>query len=428
MAPTLLLLLALLCGKAWMQAQQNVTVVLQQNAPTMSPNLAARLSCARYTDISGFPLIYVADDFVVPNLGLSNCTVLNFNVTGLRLRNDLSPYNITIQLLQHNTTGNKPYRLPFFSLTLCSPNGSCIWDPRTGIPIATYFSLKEGDVDDQGRVFSLSNVSFLPRDQTVWFAFYATLAQHFVYQSYVQNNMFWVPLNNNSGATQPEAFLYGQPNYHFKMRDVNNVLRYGFSEWTDATTVLLSIPIAGALPQMAFTVSLYCNTPGSSPPPTMPTTEPPTILASEETVQPTRTPSSESVSAAPTEAPTSNHSLIDGIWADPKISVPIVLIPVLFIFFCMACILLGYFRRNGKRRQTAPIELGDLEGRHEDNPSATGFDRYAIVGEMPTVPSTVVKSKWTDGMLMSTVSFSDDDDKQESTLDGTHDWMAKKDS
>ena len=172
--------------------QSIITLLQQTNGKQLYYDFSNRLICTKFTDIYKFPLILVTDDFVLPayeqtGIDVSQCTSLVFNITWIRTKRDLDPYNITLLLMRHDSTTNKPSNVSFFKRTLSSPNNTGIWPMLYNVPNPVQLFINQGDIADDGvTMFDFTNRTFLSINETLWFSFYVTVPQHFYYQGFVQ--------------------------------------------------------------------------------------------------------------------------------------------------------------------------------------------------------------------------------------------------
>lgn len=319
------LILVLLCITGVYSTIEPGVLVNQSNVYELFYDLSNRIECHNFTDIYRYPLIYVADDFVIPaytsmdlrNKISSDCTSLTFSFTTIRSKQDLDPYYVTLQLFYHDAVNDAPQNTAFYSKSFCAPNvDTCLWDRRLNIPLKTTLVLQNGDVGDDGvTVFDLSNSNMLPTGQTLWVAIYVTVPVHYANNLFRENTLFWMTLNNKSGSTPLVSTFYNNiPNRHYKYKDVNNLRKNNLTTWTDATVLQPYLGIKTSTFNMAWSLSLSCNMavpfvtePPSPPERTVVPSRPPTPIP---TYSPTNEPTSDIIidDNNVTDGPTNNNT------------------------------------------------------------------------------------------------------------------------
>lgn len=361
-------------------------LINQTNGYTLYYDITNRLECHNYTDFWAYPLVRVADDFVLPafrTLDLkNNCSGLVFTFTTIRLKIDTDPYSITIQLFHHNKTANTPQNNPFFSRTTCSPDGTCVWPTRLNTPLTTTITINQGDRGDDGS--TLFDLSSLPTSVTLWVSIYITAPDHPSTSILRENSLYWMSLDNKSTSTPLQPMFYNEtPNYHYQYIDVNNIHRNGFTSWTDATIVQPILGVTTTTFNMAFTVTLLCKAGvdmtilATTDAPTSQPTEAPTVTPTQKpTVAPTLAPTT--LSPPPVQAdnttsvsPSPTNVTNGTIWDDPSlvplsiwVSVPLgVVVLVMTILVCLRCcrrckrvINVGAYLRSRKKDSSVELE------------------------------------------------------------------------
>ena len=294
-------------------------LVNQTNGYTLYYDLTNRIECHNYTDIWGFPLVYVADDFLIPLYeqldAYVDCIGVSFSFTTIRLKVDTDPYSIALRLFRHNASTNGPSDTPFYENTRCSPTGSCAWPTRLNVPLTTTIVINNGDSNDVN-TSSPFDMTMLPLNETIWAAMYVTVPDHPSTSILRENSLFWMTLDNKSSSTPLQPLFYGStPNYNYKYIDVNNLHRHGFTQWTDATQIQPILGISTTTYNMAWTVSLMCDaniTNRALKPIVVPTEAPTAEPTSVPTTQrPTPSPTNEAdpPSDAPTGVPTTTDTV-----------------------------------------------------------------------------------------------------------------------
>lgn len=415
----------------------SIVLVNQTNGYTLYYDLTNRIECHNYTDIWGYPLVTVADDFVIPvfmDLNMtSDCAGISFNFTTIRLKVDTDPYSITTRLFYHDSITNGPRNTPFFTRTQCSPDNTCRWPTRLNVPMTTTIMINNGDLaDDKVTPFDLAS---LPQGQTLWASIYVSVPDHPSTSILRENSLFWMTLDNKSTSSPLQTVFYNEtPNYHYKYIDVNNLHRNGFTSWTDATVVQPILGIYTNTFNMAWTVSIICNGSNLSilpiiEPTPMPTSEPTT---STPTMAPTLAPS-----VAPTSVPTNTMvptfdnetTIINGTeWYEKYIKdkqAQVILyaalgtILIIVILSCLVCLCMKYYRYR-KKHNNGVTSLDKYLGEHKDrdielgpiSSSYSDFHREQDGDQSQTLKkrNLPVKRTWTDKETFSTVSLSDQDE------------------
>ncbi len=384
-----------------------IVIVNQTNGYTLYYDLSNKIECHNYTDIWGFPLVAVADDFVIPafsNLDMKNdCLGLSFNFTTIRLKVDTDPYSITTRLFYHDEVTNGPRNTSFFKRTQCAPdNNTCRWSTRLNVPITTTISIYNGDMDDDNiTVFDLSS---LPQAQTIWASIYVSVPDHPSTSILRENNLFWMTLDNKSTSTPIQHQFYNEtPNHNYKYIDVNNLHKNGFIKWTDATVVQPVLGIHTNTFNMAWTVSLLCNGTNitvlpiiqpTAEPTTEPTSEPTSMPTNAPTLQPTSAPTNPVIITTPaptiidniTDAPTVN----DTAWYENYLKdrqTQMIVYSVLGTFFiiiclsCITCLCLKYLRYRKRKDGYGLLNVDEFLGKAKDRdielgPLSTSYSDY----------------------------------------------------
>jgi hypothetical protein len=326
-------------------------VLNHTNAYTLYPNTANKVMCQKIMDRLDHPLIIATDDVILPHQetwltqwGIKNCSSATFSFTTIRTRNDLNPYNITLQLMRHDDLENRPGEI-FFVKTLAWPTNNIRWlYDIIGIPSQNDITLEHGELADDGTTrFDLTDPDFLRPGTRMWVAFYVSLPWH-MGQSLRTNSMYWVTLADTLGSSPIQSFPTGTLNRHFYYKDAYDLEKFGFRNWTDATIVSPYIGITPSTNQLAWSLSLQCT--GVPPQPTI--------------VPPPVTTTSPTLSEPPTEedgpfiynntnqtngtmgVTTLNHSLILGLT-----------LPLLLLIIIILLVAVGCFIWRKKKRKTA---------------------------------------------------------------------------
>ena len=382
-------------------AETTYSLLNQSNGYTLYFDLTNRVECHNYTDFWGYPLICVADDFILPsfvNLDMSrDCTGLSLNFTTIRLKVDMDPLSITIRLFRHNTSNNGPSDTAFYTRTMCSPDGTCKWPTRLNTPAVTSITLNNGDPDDKGT--SVFDLATLPTGETLWVSIYVSVPDHPSTTILKENSLYWMTLENKSTSMPLQKTFYdGTPNYNYKYIDVNNLHRSGFTSWTDASVVQPLLGVSTTTFNMAWTVSLLCQSgttfllsfPPTESPTVSPTTGAPTTLTP--TLVPTIAPTAEPTLEPTSEPTTASNDTSMGNetqWYEKYIREPTrdqiiiygILGPTLFLFslFCCACLCIKCYRY---RKRGGPISINAFLGRYKSDseievgPIVTTFSEY----------------------------------------------------
>lgn len=394
----MMILLLIVLFSVSLDAQANISYSLlnQTNGYTLYFDLTNRVECHNYTDFWGYPLVCVADDFILPsfvNLDMSrDCTGLSLNFTTIRLRVDMDPLSITIRLFRHNTSNNGPSDTAFYTRTMCSPDGTCKWPTRLNTPSVTSITLHNGDPDDNGS--SVFNLAALPTGETLWVSIYVSVPDHPSTTILKENSLYWMTLENKSTSTPLQKTFYdGTPNYNYKYIDVNNLHRNGFTSWTDATVVQPLLGVSTTTFNMAWSVSLICQSgttfllsfPPTESPTSSPTTATPTMAP---TYAPTIAPTSE-----PTSEPTTLNDTTTGnetMWYEKyireqtreQIIIYSILGATLFLFSLCCCVCLCIKCYRYRKKGGGPISINTFLGKHKSDseiemgPIVTTFSEY----------------------------------------------------
>lgn len=424
--------------------QSPVVLLNQTNAYTLYYDLSNRIECHNYTDLWGYPLIYVVDDFVMPlfnEIDVSrDCTAIVFNFTTIRLKVDTDPYSITTRLFYHDYVTGGPRATPFFSHSRCSPDKSCRWPLRLNVPMTTSIAISNGDMDVDG--VTPFDLSMIPASETIWAGFYVSVPDHPSTSILRENSLFWMTLDNKTGSTPIKRLFYNDTlNNHYKYRDANNLHRNGFTQWTDASLVQPIIGIQTTTLNMAWTVSLLCNATNTSVLSPFQTLEPTSEPTQEPTVSPTMTPTEFPTTMTPTTEPpiiiddnstTKNNTvnetgLIEKYLRDRQTIIYAVVIAMLLsCFTCFAvCFCYKYYKY---RKSTGKTSLAGFLGKHQDRdiemgPVATSYSEYKeeqqqrnYSGDENDQPATHKRrpqaaSTWTGKETYSHVSLSDQDEQ-----------------
>lgn len=364
-----------------------IVILNQTNDHPLFYDLTNRIESVRYTDIYGFPLLQVVDDFIIPpytrlyivNHMSSSCNGLSFSFNTIRTRQDMDPYNITIELF-YDDGYNYPLNVSFFKRTVCSPytviDNNCSWDKKINIPTITDIILNNGDMDDNNiTVFDLSNIDFIPTGRKLWVSIYATVPRHGAGNLLQSNSFYWMTLNNRTySSVLMQTFYNGVDNSNYKFRDVNNLYKVNATTWIDATVLQSSLKISTVSYNMALKVSIMCNL----IPPYVP--EPPTIMpyitvapTSEPTSTPTDEPTVINTTLVPTASPTylltteeptminddennTTNKTNTSIWFDKYLkqrNVQIIVYSMLsfLIFVILFVFLIIFYRRRSNRKK-----------------------------------------------------------------------------
>jgi hypothetical protein len=346
----------------------HVDLIKQVNAVERWYDLFNRIRCYEMTDILGSPSVMVADDFIITSSTSENytsCESLNFTLNTIRTFQDQNPLAIIIMLMYHDNITNGPGKV-FFKRTLLSPNNTGIWDTLVNVPSFTSFIINHGDLDDDNT--TKFDFYSLPRYQTLWFSFYGIGPRDFSVSTYRENSMFWITLNNNTIASTPVVNPLFQnasltvPNYDYFIRsiDVDNMLKFNMSNWTDAIISQPYMLVSTKTYNMAWSVQMTCF--HNTPPPTM-TTETPTI-------------NMVVITSAPSFAPFINSSSSPSSLKNDTINTPQeeskapIVVPIVGIFMLsitILCIVLCITksRERSKRKQMDENFINGLRG-HED--------------------------------------------------------------
>jgi hypothetical protein len=237
------------------QQQQLVNVTLSLLDQTDAAGSGGAILCQRLLDHRGAPLLLAADDLVLPGALLASavsCQTLQMTFATTRTRSDVDPSNVTVQLLY--TTAQGPGVL-FFQRSWVWPSGT----PTGAVPLQ--LTLREGDWDDAGLVqFQLQNASFWPRDLAIWVALYVSMPVDPLPTA--QNAFFWLTLAPGVVSTQSNMFYY---------RDASNLQRWGFVNWTNATTAAPKLSLGAGTTQMQWSATLQCQQRETVAPTTEPT-------------------------------------------------------------------------------------------------------------------------------------------------------------
>lgn len=306
------ILLLLLCVAAALE--KNISLVDQRNAAELTPDvLRNTVLCQRATDIYGFPLVYAADDAVLPPLahfrahgvqaGVDDCHSLSVQLWAIRTRQDRAPDNLTLQFWRHNATTRGPGAL-FYAKTFAAPLNNAGWRRDVvGQPWAYLLRLQLNEVGDDGVTrFNFRDPYFLGAREQFWLAFYCSVARHRDAGPRT-NGMYWLTLNRHPrtvGALQ--STLFGAPNHNFVFRDAADLLELGLTNWTPAPEAQRALQLtAQTTHNLAFHAYMTCS--ATTDAPTRAPTEPVPM-----TRGPTATPSvapslAESNSSAVTTAP-----------------------------------------------------------------------------------------------------------------------------
>lgn len=364
----LIFFISLIYSKIQQQEQLDRPITLwalnHTNAYTLYPNTANKVMCQKIMDRLDHPLIIAADDVILPvqevwltRWGIKNCSSATFSFTTIRTRNDLNPYNITLQLMRHDEKENRPGDI-FFVKTLAWPTNNVRWlYDIIGIPSQNDITLQHGELaDDDTTRFDLANPDFLRLGTRMWVAFYVSLPWH-MGQSLRTNSMYWVTLADTIGSSPIQSFPGDNTvNHHFFYKDAYDLEKFGFRNWTDATIVSPYIGITPSTNQLAWSLSLQCTgvppSPTILPPPVM--TTPPTKSPTEEEEPPfiynntNQTNGTMGVTAL-------NHSLILGLTLTLLLPFIIVLIVV------VSCFIWRKKKRNAALQTNIKQRLSDFE-------------------------------------------------------------------
>lgn len=279
---TVLLVIILVLLNVNRSTELKLPLITQVNRLERYYDLFNRVRCQELPEIAGRPTFIAADDFVItlPHVAgqKGDCHALNFIINTIRTRNDKDPQSITYMLLYHDPVTNKPGDV-FFKRTLSSPNATGIWDSFLGIPRLTTLTIQQGDLDDDNVTrFDFNNNTFLPHNQTLWFATYVTMVRNYSSTTSKENAFFWVTLNNYTGSTPVVDPLYKETqsnitlinhHYQYMVIDIYNQLKYNFSEWTDANIAQSKIGVSTKTYNMAWSVTLQCTFQSPTPPSTI---------------------------------------------------------------------------------------------------------------------------------------------------------------
>jgi len=239
----------------------------------------AMLPCQKMIDIPRSPTLQAADVFVVPPLHW--CTEITARLTVTRSKKDADPADVHVVVL-----ANKLMPDEVGSTTRDEP-GRVLVDRTYGAPA--------GGWSDPARTKGLSDRSTIPQTLEFvvslssdaqrlgpgkhWLSFYATLPLHFSFADQMENRIYW---NLAARSTVSDA------DYRFK--DKNDLLRFGFANWTSATRVAAALKFANSTSsELAFSVDaeltpfddLFANDTGRNSTPVVPLTvaDPPTEKA-----------------------------------------------------------------------------------------------------------------------------------------------------
>lgn len=269
---SVLLLLLYMAGAVVLPV--NVTVLNQTNGYQTHPDLGNALPCQNLTDRWGTPLLQAADDLWIPDLayfearnvprGLGDCGAMSLQLSTLRYKNDLNPYSVTLVFMRHNASAGLPSEdAPFYSKTWQWPYNNYRWQSDTlSRPWDSLFRLQLNELGDDGTTrFNFRDQAFLPPGSVVWVSFYATVPEH-EDQRLMSNKMYWVTLNNETGAARVAATFAGSGglarNNDFAYRDRSNYLGQGWTRWTTALPVEREMLVTPTTNNMAWRVAFEC--------------------------------------------------------------------------------------------------------------------------------------------------------------------------
>jgi hypothetical protein len=377
----------------------NISLLKQINAPVRFNDWTNRIPCSNQTDIYQSPLVYISDDFTISFPMAANATVfycqsMTFTLNIMRVKQDQDPRSITYELAYHDKENGRPGDV-FFKKTLPSPNGTGIWDNILSVPYYIDLTVKQGDLDDSGLIsFDFGNRTFLPYDTTLWFAFYTTGPRHFSSTTYRENRVYWITLNTDGGTTPVVNPLFDSiPNYHYHYKDVNNLLGYNFTNWTEASIVQPYIGISTKTFNLAWSASISClsttyltnrpptltpttvTTTTTSPTTTTITTETPTYIATTATmtvkpsIPPLIAPYNNNESDAPTATIIAIETNTTGEGDPSKKSLTIPLLGMLFFMLIIACVVCVLFKARERKKEK------QVEAMLRDNENANGLNR-----------------------------------------------------
>jgi hypothetical protein len=298
----MILLLLFMAGASALVA--NVSILNQTNVVERFPNLANRVRCQNITDIYLQPLLVAADDAVLPPItffqsqrvvnGLDDCSALTFAFSGIRMKSFSNPTSITVMFMRGDGEGGGPGSLLYRKSLPWATNDQMWQKDYLALPWTYEVTLQWNEVGDDGVTrLDFRSPAFLPPLQRFWLAFYCTAPQQ-IGTGFRLNAMYWVTLNNLTGSTPLRPQLFGGvPNRDFLFRDVNNLLKFGFTNWTTAKAYETVAGIVPSTNNLAWSLFFTCNV---SAVPTFAPVESPT-LGPTAPIAPT---------ASPTQTPTSN--------------------------------------------------------------------------------------------------------------------------
>ena len=232
-----------------------------------SSNVLPYIICQNITDMTNFPTLKSADDFIIPPLstfiinnipyGLDTCRAVIFSISYKRSRYTEDPKSIVLSLMRDNNSGPGTV---FWQKTFPHPLNS--WNINTNNPGVMILQINIGEIDDLGNEFDLSS-NAMGYNTKIWVSFYVNLNRNFSITGYRENIFYWIiydipPNLQLTEIDSPYKYYYKTSPYYFI--DYNNLLRKDLTHWSIAQNVerLLGINSDNSF-NLAWQVQLLCK-------------------------------------------------------------------------------------------------------------------------------------------------------------------------
>ncbi len=354
------LVFVLLLTPLWNTRELTYNILNQYNASTQPQN---RVISQYFTDPDLEAYMKGADDILIPSnlASTSNCTRLSITFVMVRVKHDQNPQSVTVEFFYDDETNinrSKPGVL-FYSRQF----STMVWDNISLNKVFNMtFDFNNGDGNEimGGAVFDLFNVSFFPPNKRIWISFHATGPRSFSFAGFQENCLYWMTYGDSPVNNKLYDNITLNQEYHFI--DLNNSMREGLQQWTQADIAEPLIGLNSYSYNLAWNVDLICHDmtteqPSSSPT-VIPTGSPTDIIPI--TVSPTESPTTASNENITTDPPTLfNYTILETI--DKKAVLIGIAIPVALIALCCLCLCFCYRKwrkkKSEKQKQLAKFEV-----------------------------------------------------------------------
>jgi hypothetical protein len=225
-------------------------LLVEQRAPIM-PSVESAYPAQEFVDLVGSPIVMVSDDFLVDRNLYDNCTLWSVSIDVLRRNYSMDPSNVIIGLWTDDAFGHGPDEL-IFQYIFSSPTNN--WQTPTGVArgSAFYQSLEFLFDNDVSYHF---NVSLTLGPGRYWLSYYAQLPVDHNANLGIENR-FYVLASPFLPTLATDRRGY--------MRDTENLMRHGWTNWTDLADVEIYLHTTTKSKNLAMSIVADCRPNNSS--------------------------------------------------------------------------------------------------------------------------------------------------------------------